>query len=296
MISDKLIWWQHQFYKLAIGTLIPVHRLAPVAPRADELRVPEGRLKLQIVSHCWQYSHMLRFQISSLIKYTPSNIDITYTLFYSPEDTGVKKLIAHYDALNIDGIQWDWQPLPTPSLFRRAIGRHKAAKTTNADWVWFSDCDLIFHEHCLDSLAAELSSKQTGLVFPDKERITDLLPPEHPMLDQNGEAIVDIDTSLFSHNAITKAKGAFQIVHGDVARAAGYCGSLKLYSTPTEHWRKTYEDSIFRQLIQYEGEPVSVEGLHRVRHMEKGRYKKDSALSDIRGRIRLATDEQETSK
>lgn len=293
MISDKLIWLKHQCYKYLVGTVIPVRAIAPVAPRAQELSQPSGKLKLQIVSHCWQYSHMLRFQLSSLLNHTPKDIDVTYTLFYSPEDSGVQALIKHYDAIDLPGISWDWQKLPKASLFRRAIGRHQAAINTSADWVWFSDCDLIFHAGCLDSLAKQLSGKQTGLVFPNKERITELLPAEHAMLQHIGEPVVEIDTELFSHNTISKAKGAFQIVHGDVARACGYCGSIALYSTPTEHWRKTYEDSLFRKLIQYEGEAVDIIGLHRIRHIEKGRYKLNSRVSDVRSRIRIATDEQD---
>ncbi len=112
------------------------------------------------------------------------------------------------------------------------------------------------------------------------------------MLNQSigDSGTIDIDISLFKPNVITKAKGAFQIVHGDVARAVGYCGSIKLYQTPTHTWRKTYEDTVFRRLIGYDGEPVDVQNLYRIRHAEKGRYATGSKLGKIRGGIRRVTD------
>jgi len=150
--------------------------------------------------------------------------------------------------------------------------------------LWFTDCDLIFHKGCLDTLAGSLKTKQTGLLFPAEEFITDLLPSDHPVIEKSLEQPqpIDIDTSMFYENKITKAKGAFQIVHGDVARAAGYCNNMKLYQQPDNRWRKTYE----RNLIGYEGEPIDIPQLYRIRHVAKGRYAKDSAISDIRSKIR----------
>ena len=292
MSSDISIWLRNQFYNRVVGAVLPLSWFAPPAPRPSELSMPEGPLQLQIVSHCWNYSHLSLFQLSSLANYPPTECHLTYTLFYAEEDTGMVALINRFSALKIPNITWDWQVLPKAELFRRAIGRHKASLASKAHWVWFADCDLIFHEGCIDSVAKAVAEKRTGLVFPNHEGITDLLPAEHPMLNQSiGEqGTIDIDTQLFKHNSITRAKGAFQIVHGDVARAVGYCGSIPLYQQPTEHWRKTYEDTVFRRLIDYDGEAVPVQNLYRIRHAEKGRYSKGSALSRVRGAIRQATD------
>jgi len=292
MSSDVSIWLHNQFYNRVVGSVLPLSWFAPKAPRPHELSQAAGKLQLQIVSHCWQYAHLSLFQLSSLVNYPPRDCDVRYTLFYSAEDEGVCKLIEHFSAIVVPSITWDWQEMPKAELFRRAIGRHRAAMSTRADWLWFADCDLIFHEGCLDSVAKAVADKQTGLVYPDHEGVTELLPAEHPMLNQSMDdsGTIDIDTSLFKPNIITKAKGAFQIVHGDVARAAGYCGSISLYQTPTHTWRKTYEDTVFRRMIDYEGEPVAIQNLYRIRHAEKGRYAKDSTLGRIRGGIRRATD------
>lgn len=293
MSSDVSIWLQNQFYNRVVGSILPLSWFAPKAPRPQELKKPRGKFQLQIVSHCWQYAHLSLFQLSSLVNYPPRDCELIYTLFYATEDKDMCELIEHFSAIDIPNVTWDWQVLPKAKLFRRAIGRHQASLSSQADWLWFADCDLIFHEGCLDSVVAAAVNKQTGLIFPNLERITELLPGDHPMLNQSigSGGTIDIDASLFEPNVITKAKGAFQIVHGDVARAVGYCGSIKLYQTPTHTWRKTYEDTVFRRLIDYEGESVEVQHLYRIRHSEKGRYAKGSTLGKIRGGIRRATDQ-----
>lgn len=292
MSSDTSIWIRNQFYNHVVGSILPLSWFAPRSPRPAELSKANSPIKLQIVSHCWNYSHLSLFQLSSLVNYPPKNCELTYTLFYAEEDMGMRELISRFSDMQIPNITWDWQLLPKAELFRRAIGRHRASLSTKADWIWFTDCDLIFHEDCLDSVVRAVNDRQAGMVFPAYEGITDLLPPEHPLLNQSisDSGTIDIDPELFQRNTISKAKGAFQIVHGDVARAAGYCGSIPLYQKPSEQWRKTYEDTVFRRLIGYEGEPVEIKNLYRIRHAEKGRYSKGSRLSDFRKRLRKATD------
>ncbi len=292
MASDPVMWLRNHFYKHVLGSVLPVSWFAPKVPANSTLSLPEGRLQLQLISHSWQYAHLSQFQLSSLVNYPPKDCELIYTLFYAQEDTAMCKLVEHFAAINVPNVTWDWQTLPREALFRRAIGRHRAAKSSVAHWLWFADCDLIFHKGCIDSLVSQIRDKQQPLVFPDHEGITDLLPAEHPMLNQSldSSGTVDIDPKLFYRNEITKAKGAFQIVHGDVARAVGYCGTLQLYQQPSVQWRKTYEDTVFRRLIETEGQAVPVRNLYRIRHAEKGRYSKDSWLSDLRARLRKLFD------
>lgn len=292
MSTDASIWLQNQFYNRIVGTVLPLSWFAPPAPRPDELSMPSGRLQLQIVSHSWNYAHLSLFQLSSLVNHPPVDCDLTYTLFHAAEDTAMCRLIEHFAALDVPNVTWDWQVLPKAQLFRRAIGRNQASLASRAHWIWFADCDLIFHQGCLDSVAHAVASRRTGLVYPDHEWITDLLPAGHPMLTQNhGESgTIDIDTALFSRNTISKAKGAFQIVHGDVARAVGYCSSIALYQQPSAAWRKTFEDTVFRRVIDYDGEAIPVQNLYRIRHAEKGRYAQSSHLSGLRRQLRKRLD------
>lgn len=292
MTSDFTMWWRSQLYNRIVGSILPVSWFAPKVPESDSLSLPEGKPNVQIVVHSWQYAHLSLFQLSSLANYPPQDCQVLYTLFYAQEDSALSKLLDRFRALDVPNVTWDFQILPKPELFRRAIGRHKASISSKADWIWFSDCDVIFHKGCLDALAKVLANKQTALVFPQSTGITELLPAEHPMLNQHldDSVTVDIDPNLFYQKPVTKATGPYQIVHGDVARAVGYCGSLALYQQPSDVWRKTYEDTVFRKLIETEGEAVPVPGVYRIRHEEKGRYARGSLWSRIRGNIRKLTD------
>lgn len=279
-------------YKKLMGPILPVSWFAPPAPETLS-KTPRGpALELEIVSHCWQYAHLLVYQISSLVNYPPRSLNLTYTLFYCEEDENTVRLVDYFSKVALKGLTWNWQPLAREQLFRRAIGRNRAALKTAADWVWFTDCDTIFHQNCLDSLATQVTGKDERMVFPAFERITPLLENTSDMLAAlQGKSIVkDIDTSQFDHNVISKAKGAFQIVHGDVCRTLGYCNALPLFQTPTDRWRKTFEDPVFRKLIRSEGMPVEIQNLYRIRHIEKGRYAEGSTITDVRKNLRKAID------
>lgn len=288
MASDLSIWLYNRGVVSLIGTVLPAHWFGPKPPAVDTLAPADEPLKLEIVAHCWQYAHLLAYQLQSLVEHTPDAVQLQYTLYYCEEDTKTVELIRHYDNKAVDRIMWNWCPIARTELMRRAIGRNRSALSTTANWIWFADCDLIFHEGCLASLAQAVPDSRARMVFPSSEQITDLLPSTDPMVNvdplENPEPA--IDRARFSTGTIEKAKGAFQIVHGDVARQCGYCPQLRPYQRPTPHWRKTFEDTAFRKLIQDQGTPVAITGLHRIRHQAKGRYRQGGFLSRLRGLIR----------
>ena len=97
------------------------------------------------------------------------------------------------------------------------------------------------------------------------------------------------DTSQFTLVANPpKAKGAYHIVHGDAARQCGYCEQIPVYQRPAARWAKTYEDSAFRWLLGTDGVGLDVAGVHRIRHVRKGRYGASRTAALVRGNIRRA--------
>ena len=275
------------FFRLVITRILPVSWFRATLPSVAERKAVDGFFPLEIVSHCWGYSNMLTYQLSSFVNYPPTKCAVTVTVFYAKEDTKSQAALDFFNAKIVKNVTWNFQALSKGKLFRRGIGRNMAARTTNADWLWFTDCDIIFHEHCLDSLAEQLQGKQESLYYPKQERTTEMLAQEDPMLRQDCEPqLVDIDTEGFSLHSRDKAKGAFQIVHGDVARAIGYCEKLKIFQTEDDRWRKTYEDTAFKWLISSEGIPLDIDGVFQIRHVQKGRYTKDSNVSRVRSKIR----------
>ncbi len=263
------------FYRIAASGLVPRRLLAPVPelPPAPPRGDPSRPLAIEIVSHCWRYHSLLEYQLSSLVLHAVGEAKVTMTVFHSPEDRPTREVLDYFGGLEVEGVRWNPRPLPRERLFRRAIGRNLAAKESSADWVWFSDCDVIFHEGALDRAARVLRNRDDVLVFPREHFVTDLLEPGHDLLGgtDHDPRVVDIDPGQFHPELRDRAVGGFQIVRGDVARAVGYCDRIGFYQEPLDRWQKTFEDRTFRWLLGTEGTPVEIPGLYRIRHLAKGR-------------------------
>lgn len=282
------------FYRAAASGVLPAAWFRKVDPAALDKAQRRGKLSLEIVSHCWRYGHYLTYQLSSLVNHRTDKLDVTMTVFYAAEDEATKTVLDYFAGMDVPGVTWNWQELPREKLFRRAIGRNLAAKSTTADWIWFTDCDILFHEGCLDTLADELQGRDDPLVFPRIGLGTNLLTEDAEILNKGreGPAILEIPLEDFVPygDARTKAKGPYQITHGDVARACGYCETIGLYQKPVERWRKTYEDRAFRWLLGTQGTALDVPGACQIRHVAKGRYKKDTFTARARTFIRKIQD------
>jgi len=282
------------FYRAAVSGALPVAWFRDVDPATVDKAERTGKLKLEIVSHCWRYGHFLTYQLSSLVNHRTDKFDITMTVFHVADDKVVTGVLDYFGRMEVPGVTWNWQALPKEKLFRRTIGRNMAAKSTEANWIWFADADIIFHENCLDTLADLLQGRNDGLVHPRITLGTELLPEDHEILERGrqGPNLLEIPIDQFKPcgGPLAKAKGAYQITHGDIARACGYCDSIKYYQTPAERWMKTFEDRAFRWLIGAHGTPLEIPNVCQIRHIVKGRYKKGSTMTKIRKFIRKRQD------
>lgn len=275
------------FIRVAASGLLPARWFLSL-PDPATITARRGKLAIDIVSHCWQYGHLLAYQLSSLVNFPPTRATIRMTVFHAPEDLRTRAMLDFFGGIQVPGVTWNWQPIEPGRLFRRSIGRNLIARSTMADWVWFTDCDIIFHRGCLDTLVEQLQGRTDRLVYPREEHVTAMLAQTDPLLaaERDRPRVVDIDTSQFALLAVPQAKGAYQIVHGDIARACGYCEQVSVFQRPVARWAKTFEDRTLRWLLQSNGTPLEVAGVHRIRHVQKGRYGDNKAEVLIRGNIR----------
>ncbi|MFK7891912.1 MAG: glycosyltransferase family 2 protein [Granulosicoccus sp.] len=256
---------------------------APVLPQ-ERRASKSGRLSIEIVSHCWQYSRLLSYQLGSLVNHPVQDADVTMTVFYSEEDTVTSELLAMVGELSVPNVCWNWQRMPKEHLFRRAIGRNQAALQSTADWVWFTDCDVVFQQGCIDALNAALQARQDALVFPCVEQRTDIYT-DNDLVSQNAlekTELLQASDDLFISKPVTRATGPLQITHGDVSRNNGYCRDVDFYQLPAEHFQKATEDRVFRWLVGTQGTPIDVPGVCRIQHVNKGRYQQGSARTRMR--------------
>lgn len=282
------------FYRMAVSGALPVKWFRDVDPATVKKAKRTGTLRLEIVCHCWRYGHFLNYQLSSLVNHRTDKLEITMTVFHVAEDEVVTRVLDYFGPMEVPGITWNWQALPKEELFRRCIGRNRAAKATQADWIWFTDADILFYKDCLSTLADQLQGRDDALVHPQDVLATELLEEDDEILSngRTGPTLIEIPIDRMKPygGPYEKAKGAYQITHGDIARACGYCDSIPYYQTPAERWMKTYEDRAFRWLIGTDGAPVEIPNVGQIRHIAKGRYQKDSFVTKVRQFIRKSQD------
>jgi len=265
----------------AVKGWLPLRGFWP--PAALRAAGREGRLSIELVSHCWNYSHLLECQLGSLVAAPPRSVDVTMTVYHSAEDRRTVDLLGLAGEQRVPGVTWNWRSLPREQLFRRSIGRNHAALVTGADWIWFTDCDVLFTEGALDGLGVALQGRTEPLVYPAVEHLTALLTDE-AVRGEEAPALRDASAAFdFVEVPVTRAKGPLQITHGDVARANGYCRDISAYQRPETSFAKCHEDTAFRWLLGTPGVAIDVPGVARIRHRAKGRYGDAGAL---RGTVR----------
>ena len=298
-MKELVEWGTVLLYRLAAKGLLPVSWFRSIDPVQVARAKRRGRLRLEIVSHCWRYGHFLTYQLGSLVHHRSAKLDITMTVYYCPEDESTRRVLDFFGDLTVSGITWDWRPLPREKLFRRAIGRNLAAKSTKADWIWFTDADIVFQENCLDTLADLLQGRDDALVYPETTFGTRLLPEDAPLLEKGreGPALLTLTEQAFPlrRGPEDRAKGPYQITHADIARSCGYCESLRSYQTPAKRWRKAYEDTAFRWVIGTRGTPLDLPGVCQIRHLSKGRYGRGAFATSVRSALRKSQDRRAQS-
>ena len=282
------------FYRFVASKVLPVSWFRRTDPATVAKAKRRGRLRLQIVSHCWHYSHFLTYQLSSLVLHQSARLDLTVTVYYCPEDESTLRVLRFFGEMKCPGIAWDWRALPKEQLLRRGIGRNLAAKSTTADWVWFTDADIVFQDKCLDTLADLLQGRDDALLYPAMKRATRLLPEDDDILSRGrgGPAIINLPLQAFPLHLgpASRATGPCQITHGDIARECGYCDGVRVFQRPAPRWRKTYDDAAFRWVIGSRGVPIDLPGVCQIRHSAKGRYRQGAFSSVLRASVRKLQD------
>lgn len=240
-------------------------------------------MQLEIVTHCWKYSRLLTYQLSSLVLHPPAEISVRVTVFYCHEDTRTEEVLNYFSEMSVPRIEWNWRALRRRELMRRAIGRNYAARETTADWIWFTDCDMCFGSTALDGLGTVLSAIENPLVYPGRVRVT----RDHALGDEQilragpPPRIVDIAPEEFVQQRFPRAIGPAQVVRGDVAREYGYCEGTR-WQRPADRWQRCHEDVAFRKAMHratnHLWQPVHVRNVFRIRHSQAGRNQPDVEL------------------
>ena len=210
-------------------------------------------MKLELVSHCWRYARMLRYQLSSLFLFPPCGVQVQAIVFCTSREhdpdtwTTLDNFLSTPAPPNVAIRPW---LLPPEQLFRRGIGRNLAATACEADWVWFADCDMTFREGAFDRLAELVQGRSEPLFYPSEIRIH----RSHALGDAAIEhadvttGLIDVVVEDFVPHRYNRAIGGVQIVPGKIARDVGYCRNTR-WQRPAPCWQGAKEDISFRRSL-----------------------------------------------
>lgn len=232
-------------------------------------------MKIELVTHCYQYSSLLKYQLSSLVLTPlPADVELKATVFFTEEDVETSNVLKRFQQFKIPSLQWNWRSQPPLELCRRSIGRNLAALASEADWIWFTDADYWFGAECWSSFR-KLEAEDSVLVYPRyvKHHKSHAVGDEAIAAAHLSEGFIEANPVDFEPRRMRKAIGGIQIAKGAVCRDKGYLKNGRRAQSPvsTLLFERNQADVWFRQDLGTEGAAVDIEDVYRIRHSQAGR-------------------------
>jgi len=229
-----------------------------------------------IISHCFRYSRVLSYQISSLLLHPPERVAVAMVVVSTREDNPTQDVMSFFkEKFPTPYARLISLTVPTRELLNRSIWRNKLCKDAGADIIWLCDVDYFFGKGCIDSLAdvpLDLADPEySPLYFP---RVT-LYNRTHANGDDYAlraktPGVYGVDPSDFIEHRPGRAIGGIQIVPGDVAREKGYCPDHEKWQKPCAMWKQTGADRVFRKILGTNGKAIEMPSCYRIRQTTEG--------------------------
>ena len=227
---------------------------------------------IEIISHCWNYSRLLCYQLSSLLL-DPPECRVLMDVCMTAEDTKTVKMAEWFvnSPLRPENVEIKPIMFPREMLLRRAIGRNVLALVTEAHLVWFADCDMPFGKGSLDAMLEGFKMDEI-MCYPRH-----VMKCSHEHGDELIARVTDtklaaIDVESFLPARQNRAIGGIQVVKGETARRWGYLKDSKRYQKPAKNWTRTKEDPVYRKRVAASaGYPLQIQNVFRIRHSKYGR-------------------------
>jgi len=235
-------------------------------------------MKIDIITHCWRYSRVLNYQLSSLLLHPPENAEVVVWVCYCPDDTATDETVRYFreNYRTGCGIAVGKWKMDRENLLNRAIGRNQLALHNFADVVWFTDCDYCFGDGCLDALAA-MDLPKERITFPTSCWITTTHDVGEGYADRlTSPKVCDVHPADFTVEYIPRPIGGVQIVSGDLARRFGYCPDHKGHQAPLQgdqfphtkcdvHYRKDIKKKLGLATDESVNHAIDLPNLYRIR-------------------------------
>ena len=239
-------------------------------------------MNFEINTHCWNYYKLLTYHLSGFVLHPATKCNVTVSVCYSDCDENTVAVLDYFQPLfdklpNVHLVRHLMEP---SFLMRRGIGRNERANLTEADWMWYADCDMVIHGRALDELASVVNGNNKQLLrFPKRINISTTHRIGDALIynaSECGGIDVPNDVGFWTKHRYTRAIGGVQICHGDHLRRVGYLPPHSKWLRPVKKWRRTYEDKHFRShFCNHRGHGIRnrsfCNNIFRIRHGQCGR-------------------------
>ena len=230
---------------------------------------------ITLVSHCFCYSRLLCWQLSSLIT-NPPQCSVRIEVWHTTSDSRTVACLRWFAGQTWPAnITLAPRELPDQQLFRRAIGRNLSALATTADFLWLADCDHLFGPGCLDSIPQAIAASgkpDAPLFFPRIVHKTTHETGDSMIASIDAPRIVHFPPEDFAPERLNRAIGGIMIVPGDIARTKGYLPTSRRYQRPATTWKRTTCDVAYRNSLGVRrGVAIDLQGVYRITHSQQGR-------------------------
>ena len=145
-------------------------------------------MKIEIAVSCHFYQRRLCWFLSSLLEQEGDIPDILVNVAYV-ENTGAPSTKDVLDFFTGKGLDIKHTPYPDQSIFQyRGLVRNRAIEETNADYLFFADCDMVWHPQtlmklhtylhaCPDTDTCMTSGRRSTSLGPTKELVDSITYP-----------------------------------------------------------------------------------------------------------------------
>lgn len=113
-------------------------------------------MKVELAVLCHKFEHRFCWMLSSLLDQTAGVSDLIVNAAYL-KGSKCGRVLDHFQALGLNVKHTPYED--TNDFQKRGLTRNRQIQETQADWMWFADCDMVVAPTFLEKLYEVLSSR-----------------------------------------------------------------------------------------------------------------------------------------
>ena len=213
------------------------------------------KLTIEVCMHCYNYQKRLCWMLSSLLQEKGDKPNIVANVSYTPNN-GNPTTESVIKLFREKGLVIKETILTKEQIHNRAIARNIQIKESQADWILFADCDMVYDSLFFSDLQKQLQNdlrNETRVMGADRLSLS--IPfcikyfeedkREYPCEIEN---VADITSKwpVWRTCGGGTAPGNFQLAKMSIVRARGSRYSFR----QRDRWRRTASDRHFRLVMK----------------------------------------------